>query len=122
MRRGSVIWARVPAPDGKVILDERGNPKVRPALVLSSGEDIATGDPIVVAAISTKFDRQRLPSNWFMMDSHPLGHQVTGLDRPCVVKADWLAEIEQNSIERISPGISGRNVKLVLNWLAQQSK
>jgi mRNA-degrading endonuclease toxin of MazEF toxin-antitoxin module len=105
-----------------VILDERGNPKVRPALVLSSGEDIATGDPIVVAAISTKFDRKKLPSNWFIMESHPQGHRVTGLDQPCVVKADWLAEIAQDSIERISPGISGKCVRLVLNWLSQQDK
>jgi hypothetical protein len=119
LRRGSVIWARIPDPHGNVIVDDTGKPKCRPALVLSNSEDIATGDSIVVAAISTQFDLQNLPPHWFIMESHPQGHPSTGLNRPCVVKSDWLVSVRQCDIESVSPGISARNTKLVLNWLKQ---
>lgn len=122
LRRGSVVWARVPDPHGNLILDQNGNPKSRPALVLSTQDEIDSGGPLVVAAISTKFDRQACPNNWFLMESHPSGHPATGLNQPCVVKSDWLVGVEQNNIERVSPGVAARQTKQVLNWLAQSQK
>lgn len=122
LRRGSVVWARVPDPHGNIILDQGGTPKSRPVLVLSSQEDIDSGKPLVAAAISTKFDRQNCPKNWFLMDSHPTGHSVTGLDQPCVVKANWLVHVDQKNIDRMSSGVASRQTKLVLNWLEQSQK
>ena len=121
LRRGSVIWAILRGPNGELILDDHGKPKRRPALVLSTQAEIDSGDVLRVAAISSKFDRHNLPSNWFHVPSQPGGHPDTGLDQPSVVKADWLARIDQADVISVSRRPVGAATKQVLNWLAQQS-
>ena len=121
--RGSIVWAALRGPDGELILDSDENPKERTAVVLSNAEDIASGRPLVVAAISTQFNLASLPSHWHKVPSQPGGHPDTGLDQPCVVNADWLAKIEQNDIDtsRVSPQpLSSSIVRQILNWLRQR--
>jgi hypothetical protein len=122
LRRGSVIRANIPDPAGKQILDKHGNPIPHPALVLSSQEDIDSGRLLVVAAITRSFKRGKIPSNWFLMESHPNGHPVTGLTSPCVVKANWIVYVRQQDVLRVSPGIATRQAKQVLNWLDQDKQ
>lgn len=76
-----------------------------------------------MAAISTKFTSGDIPPEWFEMPftPGPGGHAVSGLDSPCVVKANWLVRLPAEDVERASPGVSARQTKLVLNWLKQQS-
>jgi mRNA-degrading endonuclease toxin of MazEF toxin-antitoxin module len=122
--RGSVIWAILDDPSGKPILDDMGRPKSRPALVLSSNADIQSGKPLVVAAISTKFDPKKLPSHWIPIPSQPGGHPDTGLDQPCVVKSNWMvAGISQSSVTRVSRRrVHSGVLKRVLAYLARQGK
>lgn len=92
MRRGTIIWIE--------LTDQHGaNPKERPALVLSSDDQIAAGTPIVVAAISTQFSRPLL-SHWIELPSHPQGDPITGLYQPSVVKSDWLKRVTQQEVIR----------------------
>ncbi|NOZ41485.1 MAG: type II toxin-antitoxin system PemK/MazF family toxin [Planctomycetes bacterium] len=120
LHRGSIIWARLRGPNGELILDGYQQPKARPSLVLSSSTDIEAGNGLVVAAISTQFDRRNLPPHWFSAPSQPGGHPITGLDQPCVVKSDWLCRILVTDVIRISPSVSGRLTRQVLNWLNSQ--
>lgn len=120
LHRGSVIWAELRGPCGELIIDSNGNPKARPAIVLSSSVDINNGNDLVVAAISTQFDRKNLPPNWFLVPSQPGGHCTTGLDQPCVAKSDWLRRIPQQDVKSVSPGVCGRLTRQILNWLNQK--
>jgi len=120
--RGSIVWVALRGPNGELIVDDAGNPKKRPAVVLSNLEDINSGRPLVVAAISTQFDLNALPTHWHKVPSQPGGHPDTGLDQPCVVKADWLCKIPQEDIDgsRVSRRpLSSSIVRQILNWLAQ---
>lgn len=113
MQRGSIVWIELADPNG---LD----PKKRPALVLSSNDKIAHGGALVVAAISTSFTRP-VPSHWFELPSHPAGHPRTGLDQPCVVKADWLKSVERSEILGELGTAPAGIVRQVLAWLQNQS-
>jgi hypothetical protein len=73
---------------GRQILDDQGEPKARPAVALSSDDDISSGRDINVAAISTKYDPPPCRSHWHRLDYFVGGHSVTGLDQPCVVKSE----------------------------------
>ena len=45
--RGRIIWAVIPDKQGR-------NPKFRPAVILTTREEIEAGEPIVVAVASTQ--------------------------------------------------------------------
>ncbi|HMP07345.1 MAG TPA: type II toxin-antitoxin system PemK/MazF family toxin [Lacipirellulaceae bacterium] len=116
--RGSIIWAVVPDPNGKIILDKNGNPKEHPCVVLNTQEYIDSKQPLVCAAISTKFDANR-PKHWIWLPGKPGGHIETGLNEPSVVKSDWLVpSVDQNNIRRVSPRpLAVPTVKQILKWL-----
>ncbi len=121
--RGSIVWAALPGPGGEEILDDSGQPKRRPAVVLSNADDIASGRPLVVAAVSTKFDRQAMPTHWRELPSQPGGHPETGLSEPCVAKPDWLARVRIEDIDaaRTSPlPVKSAIIRQMLNWLRDQ--
>lgn len=117
MRRGSIVWAALHDPDdGKPILDIQGNPKCRPCLVLSSDAKIAEGKGVIVAGISTSFDRSNLPAGWYLVPNAVGGDPITGLDQPCVVKSEWIEEVNVSDITNVSPGVCAQLVKLVVNF------
>jgi len=120
--RGSTIWAYIRGPNGELISYPDGNPKPHPALVLTATPEIEAGQVLTVAAISTKFEPNAIPSNWFRMPTNPSGHSVTGLDQPCVVKADWIKQVKQEDVQSISPGVCRQQTRQVLNWLNQMLK
>jgi hypothetical protein len=119
--RGSVLWVLIDDPNGSPILDEHGNPKPHPTVVLTPTEDIVLELPITIAAISTRFDPENLLPGEFLIPSRPGGHPVTGLDQPCVVKAYWLKSLDKTKITRAHPRerAPAKVVRQVLNWLAQ---
>jgi mRNA-degrading endonuclease toxin of MazEF toxin-antitoxin module len=80
--QGDIVWATIRDPRGK-------NPKQRRAVVITATEDIT--DEVDLAAISTKFDPNHVPPHWIEIPWHPNGHPRTSLNRPSVVKCDWLS-------------------------------
>ena len=112
---------------GRQILDSQGQPKARPAVVLSSDDDISSGRDIDVAAVSTKYDPSNCPSHWHPLDCSIGGHPLTGLDQPCVVKSDWTERIDPNDIVVNHPNHTGKRVpsrivKQVLMWLRDHGR
>jgi hypothetical protein len=125
LQRGSILWVFLEAPDGTPILDDLGNPKSRPTMVITPTEDIRRGEPISLAAISTSFDAKRpLPTCWFTVPSEPRpgGHLMTGLDQPSVVKASWLKRLDPARIDSSHPikRAPTQVAKQVINWLNQR--
>ncbi len=58
-----------------------------PVMVLHAGPRNFWG-----VGISSKFT-DPIPAHWFKMPNAPGGHLDTGLDRPCVLKCNWLQQI-----------------------------
>lgn len=124
--RGSIVWSAIRGPDGWMILDENGQPKRRPVIILTPTSEINPAAIVQVAAISTQFDLANIPSHWHLMPSQPGGDRVTGLDKPCVAKSDWLARVDLSEID-FSLHRSGRRapssiVRKILNWLADKDR
>ena len=83
---GEVVIAWIPDPDGRPV----GHPHT--AMVLR-----ADGTTAMLVAISSKFSNPP-PSHWIRMEWHRARHPVTGLDRPCVAKCDWVVRFPENKI------------------------
>ena len=113
VRRGSIIWAAIADKQ------RRTDSKERPALVISSNDSIAAGNDLVVLVISTKFTYPP-PSHWFLVPSDPLGHPVTGLDQPCVIKTDWPEKIPQSDVLGVKGRAPAALVKQVISYVKQQ--
>ncbi len=89
-RRGDVIIAN--------INDEQGrNPKERPALILSSTEDIAAGWPIVVCAITTTYPEPP-PVKYVPLPWSADGSATTRLRRRSAAVPAWAAIIDEGDI------------------------
>ena len=89
-RQGQIVLVLLTDPDGK-------EPKHRPAVVLTSTEELQAADEIVVAAISTVFEPP-LPNDWIEIPWSGDGRSRTGLTKPCVVKCHWLKRVRRSDI------------------------
>lgn len=92
---GSVVWAEVCEPSGTPAGEH-------PALVLSPQAGIDAGLDLRVVVISTSFSYP-LPSGWYDMPARPGGHEITGLEEACVVKATWPQRMPQSAVRKCSP-------------------
>jgi mRNA-degrading endonuclease toxin of MazEF toxin-antitoxin module len=91
---GSVVWAEFPDPQGR-------NPKRRPAVVLTTAEDIAAGTPIVVVAVTTQLPRT-LPPDYVRLPWSRPRHPRTGLSSPCAAVCTWLAVIQAENVLEVA--------------------
>ena len=77
--RGRIIWAELLDPQGK-------NKKRRPAVILTSKEEIEAGESIFVVGISRQYylstPEQRVELYWKAPDGHP----ISKLKEKCAVK------------------------------------
>lgn len=89
---GSVVWAELEDPNGFR--------KVRPAVVVTATADIAAGQPVRVAAITTRLTSP-LPDDHVLLPWQPEGKVRTGLRRKCAAVATWLAEISVGSVQKV---------------------
>ena len=101
-----------PLKQGQVILvavtDSRGgNPKPRPAVVLTATGELPEADQFVVAAISTKFSEPLPPDNVRVPWSAE-GRAKTGLGKPSVVKCHWLKKVRQEEVMDTLGHVPGR--------------
>lgn len=90
-RYGDIVTLVIPDPNGV-------NPKLRPALIVSTDEELATQPVIRVASISSSSIPKPLPSAYFKLPWKRGKHPKTGLDRHSVVKCDWLAQVSDDQI------------------------
>jgi mRNA-degrading endonuclease toxin of MazEF toxin-antitoxin module len=101
---GQIVLA--PVPDG------HGHIKIRPVVVLTPTDQIRPGEPLEVACVTTHIERP-IPPHHIPLPWHRARHPRTGLDRPNVVKCDWLAPIDQADILRDMGVVPGPQMILI---------
>jgi mRNA-degrading endonuclease toxin of MazEF toxin-antitoxin module len=85
LRQGAIVWATVPDPRG-------GNPKSRPAVVLTATADIDPAGAVQVAAVTT-LTGQAPFSETVELPAAAGGHPQTKLKRPCEVVCSWVVSV-----------------------------
>jgi len=114
IKLGSIVWADVWDPEGRPAGDHA-------SVVLSQPKEIAAGDPLRVAVITTS--KKNPPrSGWFDVPWHPRGHYQTGLTEPCVVKATWITSVEQGTVRKVGGRVPTQVYKQVKNWLDEKKR
>jgi len=88
--QGRVVWALLTSPDGKTT-------KRRPAVVLTSTEEIKDDEPFAVVVGSTRID-DPLPPNKVMLPWNREGTTKSRLRKPTVVVCDWLCSIRKQDV------------------------
>lgn len=84
------MWVELDDPQGR-------NRKRRPAVILTTREEIQAGEPIFVVAISTQLPH-RLPDEYVELPWHPQGRVRTGLRERCAAVCTWLEEVREPDI------------------------
>lgn len=85
LQQGRIVWVEVLDPQGR-------NPKVRPAVVLTTTAEIREDGEVAVAAVTTQLDAA--PSEVCVeLPWHRDGHPRTRLNRRNVVVCTWLATV-----------------------------
>jgi mRNA-degrading endonuclease toxin of MazEF toxin-antitoxin module len=91
--QGSIILADLVDPQGH-------NPKVRPAVVVTSDADIRAGEALTGVAITGAID-DPLPDTQIELPWDPTGKARTDLKKRSVAVCDWQAVVEQSDVQRI---------------------
>jgi mRNA-degrading endonuclease toxin of MazEF toxin-antitoxin module len=89
---GSVVWVE--------LTDANGISKIRPAVVVSSTADIAAGQSLRVAAITTRIP-DPLPGDHVLLPWDRQGKARSGLRRKSAAVGTWLAEIPNSAVRQI---------------------
>jgi mRNA-degrading endonuclease toxin of MazEF toxin-antitoxin module len=90
LQQGRIVWIELLDPQGR-------NPKIRPAVILTSTAEIRPDGEIVVAALSSQVD-QSPPELSVEVPWHRDGHPRTKLNRRNVVVCSWLATLPVSAI------------------------
>ena len=85
LTQGRIVWVTVPDPQG-------GNPKRRPAVILSATGEIDPSGEVLVAAITTDLGRARF-SETVELPSLPTGHPETKLKKSSEVVCSWVTRV-----------------------------
>lgn len=92
LQQGLIVWAVIVDPQGK-------NPKRRPAVIITSTEEIQRDEPFVVATITSRLVKP-IPKDYVELPWHRNGHPKTGLRKRCAVVCSWLVEIRESDIQK----------------------
>ena len=106
IKQGEILWARSEDPQG-------ANQKRRPFVVLTLSEEIARGEPIIAAAITTTLPNP-LTDEYVELPWNPQGTVRTGLRRRCAVSCRWIIELDRNDIEEIRGHVPGGKLKEII--------
>ena len=90
LQQGRIVWVELLDPQGR-------NPKVRPAVVITTTPEIVASGEIVVAAMSSQIDQSR-PEVSVELPWDRAGHPKTKLNRRNVVVCDWLVTLPVDAI------------------------
>lgn len=114
IQTGSIIWAKVTDPQTNIELEPHA------AIVLNPQHEIDAGNDLDVYVCTTSFRGRQ--SGWFDVPTKPGGHEMTGLDQACVVKATWHNIVPQADVIRISGRAPSQLFKQLQNWLADKER
>ena len=90
LRQGRIVWVELLDPQGR-------NPKVRPAVVLTSTAEIAATGTIRVAAGTS--DVGSVPADeGVTLPWLATGHPTTKLTRPSVAVVTWIADVPASAV------------------------
>lgn len=108
LEQGSIVWASMLDPAGR-------NRKTRPAVVVSSTNDIEPGRRIWVVGVTSRCDP--MPENSIELPWHPQKHRRTGLKVRSLAVCDWLTSILFEDIEDIGGVVPPQRMIDILNAL-----
>jgi hypothetical protein len=90
--QGSIIWATIVDPAG-------GNPKSRPAVIITATNELDHCKPFVAVAVSSSI--QSDPHSCVELPWHAQGHPKTGLNKRCWAITNWLVALEFEHVQQI---------------------
>jgi mRNA-degrading endonuclease toxin of MazEF toxin-antitoxin module len=85
LSQGQIVWVTVPDPRG-------GNPKSRPAVIVTAAADIGTTGEVQVAAVTTMIGQAPFAET-VELPSDAAGHPQTKLKKPCEVVCSWIVSV-----------------------------
>jgi mRNA-degrading endonuclease toxin of MazEF toxin-antitoxin module len=88
--QGRIIWATLPDPRG-------GNEKARPAVIVTSTNNVLPGGQVEVAAITTLIGHAPF-SETVELPFSTTGHPDTKLKKPCEAVCSWVVSLPVASI------------------------
>jgi mRNA-degrading endonuclease toxin of MazEF toxin-antitoxin module len=100
--RGRMVWVEVPDPQG-------GNPKCRPAIILTPTDEIKQDGDIVIVAVSTQVDAAPA-ATVVNLPWHRDGHPKTGLKAPSVAVCNWVQQVKLTSIRDCAGIVPGKQL------------
>jgi mRNA-degrading endonuclease toxin of MazEF toxin-antitoxin module len=88
--QGQIVWATITDSHG-------GNPKARPAVVVTPTAEINPTGDVQVAAITTLVAQAPF-SETVELPSDPAGHPATKLKKPCEVVCSWVVSVPVSQV------------------------
>jgi mRNA-degrading endonuclease toxin of MazEF toxin-antitoxin module len=98
IRFGQIIWAE--------IADANGIKKARPAIVVTSTDQITPAGLLEVVAITSRLS-DPLPDDQVLLPWHAQGHPKTGLNRKSAAVCSWVAVISASDVQSVAGRVSG---------------
>jgi mRNA interferase MazF len=95
---GQIVWAEM--------ADANGVRKLRPAIIVTPDEQIASTAILDIVAISTQVPR-KLPSDHVLLPWHRQGHPRTGLKRKCAAVCSWIGGVVPTDIVDVAGIVPG---------------
>ena len=103
---GDILWVQMVDPNGV-------NEKVRPAVVVTASNLIASGAPIIAAAITTTLP-DPLTEDLVELPWHPQGTVKTKLRKRSAVSCRWLVQIDPADVQERPGHVPGDKLKEIL--------
>ncbi len=104
--QGRIIWAE--------FLDQNGvNPKVRPAILISSEADTPPGQPFLVVVVTTTFPKP-LPETHVELPWDPHRRGVTKLGERSAAVCDWFEKVPRDAIHSVGGIVPPPKLKEIL--------
>ncbi len=104
--QGDILLVNVPGAEH--------NP--RWVVVVSPQDRLGPSGKFFAAGISTDYPNPPLPHQ-VELPSRPGRHPVTGLTKPCVVKCDWIIELSNSDVVKVTGETPPDQLKLILEQI-----
>jgi mRNA-degrading endonuclease toxin of MazEF toxin-antitoxin module len=111
LQLGSIVWVEVPDPNGFV--------KLRPAVVVTSTQQIGAVDRLHVVAITSRLS-EPLTDDHVLLPWHAQRHPRTGLNRKCAAVCSWIAEIKRDDVREVGGIVPGQVMVEILRRIADK--
>ena len=109
-QRGSIVWVEITDPQG-------GNPKCRPAVIVTPTEEIRDDSSVWVIGITTKVEDAPAECS-VELPWHRGGHPRTGLKMRSVAVCTWLKQVAVTDIQESAGTVTGGPMLRILNILS----